>query len=110
MIDVNIEDIKLNIGHHLLFEGEDYSVYVLVEPCGLSRFNTVAPHIHTDWDESWFIYKGMYEITVGDKVIIAMPGRFIEVDRNVVHSVKSIHGNSVRLAIFNKGVEIKYAD
>ena len=110
MIHFNLNDIKLKIGSHLLFEGEDYSVYALVEPCGLNKKNFVPPHTHKDWDESWFIFKGMYEITSGDKTITAREGDFVEVDRNEIHSVKSIHGNSVRLAIFKKGVEIVYED
>jgi len=98
----------MKAGSHLLFEGDDYSVHALVEPCGME--NPIKMHHHSDWDESWQILKGSYEININGNQFSAYAGDFIEVDRNVPHSVRSIHGNSIRLSIFKKNVEIIYED
>ena len=87
-----------------LFTGDDYSVHMIHEQKG----DTVKPHIHTNWDESWYIISGSYEFIIGGKSIISNPGMFIYCNRNVVHSVKCLEDNSRRLAIFKDGVQIKY--
>lgn len=101
-IYVKTEEKKM--GAKLLFEGEDYSVYMINEKEG----KVIPNHKHSDWDESWYIVEGLYSVTVEDKSIFAYPGDFIEVDRGTRHAIRCASTFARRLAIFKKGVEIEY--
>jgi len=46
------------LGAKLLFEGKDYSVYMISEKEG----KVIPNHVHSNWDESWYIVDGLYGI------------------------------------------------
>jgi len=94
------------LGAKLLFEGEDYSVYVINEKEG----KVIPNHMHSHWDESWYIINGLYSITIEGKNVFAYPGDFITVERNTRHSIRCASDNATRLAIFKKDVGIEYED
>jgi len=97
---ISLKDLKEK--HNLLFEGEDYSFYVLSE----NKHDKVPDHFHDDWDESWFVLEGKYNITTNKKTYVLEKGDFLEVDRKIIHSVVCKENNSKRIAIFKKGIEI----
>lgn len=92
------------LGAKLLFEGEDYSVYMINEKEG----KVIPNHMHRNWDESWFIVDGLYSITIENKSIFAYSGDFIAVERGTKHAIRCASEKATRLAIFKKGVEIHY--
>jgi quercetin dioxygenase-like cupin family protein len=89
-----------------LFSGADYSVYVLEENSG----EEIPLHHHDNWDESWYIIDGKYQITIDGNSKEYTKGEFIFCNRNINHSVKCLEDNSKRMAIFRDGVEIHYED
>jgi len=87
-----------------LTDTKDYSVHLLLSNKG----DYIDTHYHTNWDESWYILEGSFEITINGKVSVYNKGEFVMAKRNISHKVVTLLDNSKRLAIFKDEVKIYY--
>lgn len=76
---------------------KDYSIHEINSNMG----DVIDTHHHDNWDESWYILEGEFEITIANKTLNIKKGDFITAYRNVPHKVTTLADNSKRLAIFN---------
>jgi mannose-6-phosphate isomerase-like protein (cupin superfamily) len=49
---------------------------------------TGPPPHHHDWDESFFVIKGVVEISYGDRTVVAEPGTLVHLPAGTVHSFR----------------------
>ena len=88
------------------FNGDDYSFNIVKENCG----EVVKRHLHSNWDETWYITKGEYKIIIDKEVHFLTEGDYITALRGSTHSVTCMKDGSERIAIFRKDVEIYYVN
>jgi quercetin dioxygenase-like cupin family protein len=60
--------------------------YTLFEVTAPPHFAGPPPHWHTRMQESFYVLEGRLVIRLGERVISATPGAFIQVPRNAMHS------------------------
>ena len=56
------------------------------------------PHSH-DWDESFYIIKGIVEVSYGDKTITATPGTLVQVPAGTIHAFRFAAGGGEMISV-----------
>jgi quercetin dioxygenase-like cupin family protein len=88
--------------------GDHYTFLVTGEESGGAYFAMEAlvppgggppPHIHTREEETFYILGGRLEILLGDELVLAGPGDFVNVPRGVVHRFLNIGTEAARVLI-----------
>src|SRR5919201_2706303 len=78
--------------------GGVYRVLASVEETGgayalseirVSPGNGPPPHVHSRDDEAFFVLEGEINFQIGDETIVANPGSFLQVPRNIPHTFKN---------------------
>jgi mannose-6-phosphate isomerase-like protein (cupin superfamily) len=57
------------------------------------------PHIHTREDETFYLLEGEIEFLLGEQLIVAGPGDFVNVPRGTVHRFQNTGTESARLVL-----------
>ena len=57
------------------------------------------PHVHAREDESFYLQQGALCVQVGDKTLNLSAGDFVHVPRGVVHSLKNVGEETVKLLL-----------
>lgn len=60
------------------------------------------PHCH-DWDESFYITKGVIEIGYGEQVVIAHTGTFVHVPAGTIHYFRFGSGGGEMISVTSHG-------
>jgi quercetin dioxygenase-like cupin family protein len=88
--------------------GDRYTFLVTGEQTGGASFVMEAlvppgggppPHIHRNEDETFFMVEGECSITVGDKVVRARAGDFVNVPRGIVHCFSNNGPTTARMIV-----------
>ena len=61
------------------------------------------PHVHTREDESIYVLTGKLEVECGEDRMVAGPGSFVFLPRDVAHTFRSIDGTATGLLIVTPG-------
>ncbi len=57
------------------------------------------PHIHHGEDESFYLAQGSLEMRLGDAVVSARAGDFVNVPRGTVHGFKNVGGEAAKMIV-----------
>ena len=57
------------------------------------------PHIHHDEDETFYLAQGTLEMRMGDVVVSAKAGDFVNVPRGTVHGFKNVGGETAKMIV-----------
>jgi quercetin dioxygenase-like cupin family protein len=88
--------------------GDHYTFLVTGEESGGAYFAMEAlvppgggppPHIHTREDETFYLLEGEIEFLLGEQLIVAGPGDFVNVPRGTVHRFQNTGTDSARLVL-----------
>ncbi|WP_328989771.1 cupin domain-containing protein [Kribbella sp. NBC_01245] len=61
------------------------------------------PHLHREFEESFFVLDGRFTFTVGDEAIVADPGTYILVPRETAHTITAAEGGGRFLTLMVPG-------
>ena len=88
--------------------GDRYTFLVTGEETGGAYFVMEAfvppgggpgPHIHTREDETFYVVEGEIEFLLGEELVVAGAGDFVNVPRGVVHRFQNVSGETARLVL-----------
>jgi quercetin dioxygenase-like cupin family protein len=88
--------------------GDHYTFLVTGEESGGAYFAMEAlvppgggppPHIHTREDETFYLLEGQIEFLLGEELIVAGPGDFVNVPRGTVHRFRNTGGETARVVL-----------
>ena len=88
--------------------GDRYTFLVTGEESGGAYFAMEAfvppgggppPHIHRNEDETFYVVEGDVEFLLGDEIVIAGPGDFVNVPRGAVHRFYNASAAAARLIL-----------
>jgi quercetin dioxygenase-like cupin family protein len=88
--------------------GDHYTFLVTGEETGGAYFAMEAlvppgggppPHIHTREDETFYLLEGNVEFLLGEEIIVAGPGDFVNVPRGTVHRFRNTGTETARLVL-----------
>src|SRR5512145_1669610 len=88
--------------------GDHYTFLVTGEESGGAYFAMEAlvppgggppPHIHTREDETFYLVDGQIEFRLGDELITAGPGDFVNVPKGTVHCFRNIGTAVARMVL-----------
>jgi quercetin dioxygenase-like cupin family protein len=88
--------------------GDHYTFLVTGEESGGAYFAMEAlvpsgggppPHIHTREDETFYMLEGQVEFLLGEQIIVAGPGDFVNVPRGTVHRFHNTGAEKARLVL-----------
>jgi mannose-6-phosphate isomerase-like protein (cupin superfamily) len=68
-----------------------------IELCFGPDFEGVAPHVHPDHVDSFYVLDGEAEFTVGDDVVRAGPGTFVAAPAGLTHGFRNVGAGELRL-------------
>jgi quercetin dioxygenase-like cupin family protein len=74
--------------------GAYFAMEALVPPGG-----GPPPHIHTREDETFYLLAGQLEFLLGDEVVVAGPGDFVNVPRGTVHRFRNTGAETARMIL-----------
>jgi quercetin dioxygenase-like cupin family protein len=74
--------------------GAYFAMEALVPPGG-----GPPPHIHTREDETFYLVQGRVEFRLGDRVVTAGPGDFVNVPRGTVHCFRNAGGETAKMVL-----------
>jgi gentisate 1,2-dioxygenase len=57
------------------------------------------PHIHRNEDETFYVVEGECSIVIGDKVVLAGPGDFVNIPRGTVHCFHNSGAGTARMIL-----------
>ncbi|MCL4849160.1 MAG: cupin domain-containing protein [Acidobacteria bacterium] len=88
--------------------GDHYTFLVTGEESGGAYFAMEAfvppgggppPHVHRREDETFYVVEGRIEFRLGDDLIEAGPGDFVNVPRGTVHCFRNAGSNTARMVL-----------
>ena len=88
--------------------GDHYTFLVTGEESGGAYFAMEAlvppgggppPHIHTREDETFYLLEGEVEFLLGDDLVVAGPGDFVNVPRGTVHRFRNAGAETARMVL-----------
>ncbi|MCZ7589917.1 MAG: cupin domain-containing protein [Gaiella sp.] len=88
--------------------GDHYTFLVTGEESGGAYFAMEAlvppgggppPHVHTRQDETFYLVEGEVEFLLGDTLVVAGPGDFVNVPRGTVHRFRNAGEETARLML-----------
>lgn len=88
--------------------GDHYTFLVTGEETGGAYFAMEAlvppgggppPHIHTREDETFYVLEGEIEFLLGEELILAGPGDFVNVPRHTVHRFLNVGAETAKLVL-----------
>jgi len=88
--------------------GDHYRFLVTGEESGGSYFAMEAlvppgggppPHIHSREDETFYVLEGSVEFLLGEEIVLAGPGDFVNVPRGTVHRFQNTGTDAARLVL-----------
>jgi quercetin dioxygenase-like cupin family protein len=88
--------------------GDRYTFLVTGEESGGAYFAMEAfvppgggppPHVHTREDETFYLLEGQIEFLLGDDVVVAGPGDFVNVPRGLVHRFRNAGAETARVVV-----------
>ena len=88
--------------------GDHYRFLVTGEESGGSYFVMEAlvppgggppPHIHSREDETFYVLEGSVEFLLGEEIVLAGPGDFVNVPRGTAHRFQNTGADSARLVL-----------
>jgi quercetin dioxygenase-like cupin family protein len=88
--------------------GDHYTFLVTGEETGGAYFVMEAlvppgggppPHIHNREDETFYLLEGQIEFLLGDEIVTAGPGDFVNVPRGTVHRFRNTGAETARLVL-----------
>jgi mannose-6-phosphate isomerase-like protein (cupin superfamily) len=74
--------------------GAYFAMEALVPPGG-----GPPPHIHTREDETFYLLAGQLEFLLGDEIVMAGPGDFVNVPRGTVHRFRNTGAETARMIL-----------
>jgi quercetin dioxygenase-like cupin family protein len=88
--------------------GDHYTFLVTGEETGGAYFAMEAlvppdggppPHIHTREDETFYLLEGQIEFLLGEELVLAGPGDFVNVPRGTVHRFRNTGSKPARMVL-----------
>jgi mannose-6-phosphate isomerase-like protein (cupin superfamily) len=88
--------------------GDHYTFLVTGEESGGAYFAMEAlvppgggppPHIHRHEDETFYLVEGEIEFLLGDAIVMAGPGDFVNVPRRTVHRFRNVGAETARMVL-----------
>ena len=88
--------------------GDHYTFLVTGEESGGAYFAMEAlvppgggppPHIHTREDETFYLLEGQLQFLLGEEIIVAGPGDFVNVPRGTVHRFRNTGSQTARMIL-----------
>ena len=75
-------------------DGAYFSMLAIVPPNG-----GPPPHIHRTEDETFYVLDGTPTFRLGDELIVAGPGDFVNVPKGVVHNFRNLTDQPLRMIL-----------
>jgi mannose-6-phosphate isomerase-like protein (cupin superfamily) len=75
-------------------DGAYFSMLAIVPPNG-----GPLPHIHRNEDETFYVLDGTPTFRLGDDVVVAGPGDFVNVPKGVVHNFRNLTDQPLRMIL-----------
>jgi quercetin dioxygenase-like cupin family protein len=88
--------------------GDHYRFLVTGEESGGAYFSMEAlvppgggppPHVHTREDETFYVLEGELEFLLGEELVVAGPGDFVNVPRGTVHRFRNVGTETSRMVL-----------
>lgn len=74
--------------------GAYFSMLAIVPPQG-----GPPPHIHRDEDETFYVLDGTPTFRLGDDIVLAGPGDFVNVPKGVIHNFRNLSEEPLRMIL-----------
>jgi len=87
----------------LLAGAESTDAFALTEFWGTSEGAWTVPHVHREFEESFFVLDGRFTFTVGEEAIVAEPGTYVLVSRGTAHTITAAEGGGRFLTLMVPG-------
>ena len=77
--------------------------FTLAEFSGSQSGDWTVPHVHRDFEESFYVLDGQFTFTVGDEQHEAVPGTYVLVPRGTAHLITASEGGGRFLTLMVPG-------
>jgi quercetin dioxygenase-like cupin family protein len=96
--------VDLGVARMRLLAGADSTdAFALTEFWGTSEGAWTVPHVHREFEESFFVLDGRFTFTVGEEAIVAEPGTYVLVSRGTAHTITAAEGGGRFLTLMVPG-------
>ncbi|MEU4602624.1 cupin domain-containing protein [Kribbella sp. NPDC023972] len=96
--------VDLGVARMRLLAGADSTdAFALTEFWGTSGGAWTVPHLHREFEESFFVLDGRFTFTVGEEAIVADPGTYILVPQGTAHTITAAEGGGRFLTLMVPG-------
>jgi quercetin dioxygenase-like cupin family protein len=96
--------VDLGVARMRLLAGADSTdAFALTEFWGTSEGAWTVPHVHREFEESFFVLDGRFTFTVGEEAIVAEPGTYVLVSRGTAHTITAAKGGGRFLTLMVPG-------
>src|SRR5262245_33094437 len=81
--------VDLGVSTMRVLAGSDATAgaFALTEVVGTTEGPWTVPHVHAEFEESFYVLDGTFTVTVGDETVEATAGTYVLVPRGTAHTI-----------------------